>query len=276
MALDEELQSHLDEAVAQGRDPDEAQRAFGSPIRARENSRDAELAAWVDSLRADVVFGWRQLHKQRTASAASIVSLALAIGAATTAFRLVDAVLLRPLPVSKPERLYFVATTYFDREGRPDYRDDFDYPTYRRYRELISDRAEPMVVGSVNNRQEVRFERAESEHLRRQYVSGNVFPSFGLNPELGRLLTPDDDVTPGGHPVAVLSYDYWTRRFARDPGVIGRALRMGKYRLEIVGVAPRGFIGTEPGEIVDLFVPAIMNAEALDSPGWSWLACGCA
>ena len=253
-----------------GLTPGAAQRRFGNQLHLREESRDIKLAAWVDSLRADVVFGWRQLHKQRTASAASILSLALAIGAATAAFRLVDAVLLRPLPVAEPERLYFVATTYFDREGRPDYRDHFDYPTYRRYRELITDRAEPMVVGSVNNRQEVRIERAESEHLRRQYVSGNVFPSFGLNPELGRLLTPGDDVTPGGHPVAVLSYDYWTRRFARDPGVIGRALQMGKYRLEVVGVAPRGFIGTEPGEIVDLFVPAIMNTEALDSPGWSW------
>ncbi|MBI1897160.1 MAG: ABC transporter permease [Acidobacteria bacterium] len=268
--IDQELQSHIEEAIEQGRDPAEVRRAFGSRLRMREESRDIKLAAWLDSLRADVVFGWRQLHKQRTASAASIVSLALAIGAATAAFRLVDAVLLRPLPVAEPERLYFVATTYFDREGRPDYRDDFDYPTYRRCRELITDRAEPMVVGSVNNRQEVRFEGAESERLRRQYVSGNVFPSFGLKPELGRLLTPGDDVTPGGHPVAVLSYDYWTRRFARDPGVIGRTFQMGKYRLEIVGVAPGGFIGTEPGEIVDLFVPAMMNAEALDSPGWSW------
>lgn len=268
--IEAELQSHIEEAIEHGRDPDEARRAFGSRLKMREESRDVKLAAWLDSLRSDFVFGWRHLRRHRTASAASILSLALAIGAATAAFRLIDAVLLRPLPVSEPERLYFVATTFFDRDGRPDYRDDFDYPTYRRYRELIADRAEPMVIGSINSRQEVRFEGAESERLRRQYVSGNVFPSFGLRPELGRLLAPGDDVTPGGHPVAVLSYHYWRQRFAGDRAVVGKTVQMGKYRLEIVGVAPRGFIGTEPGEIVDLFVPATMNVEALNSPGWSW------
>lgn len=269
--INEELQSHLEEAIAQGRDPDEARRAFGSVMRIREESRDVKLLTWLDSLRADVVFGWRQLKKHRTASAAAILSLGLAIGAATAAFRLVDAVLLRRLPVAEPGRLYFVAITYPDRDGRPDYRDDFDYPTYRRYRELVRDHAEPMVIGSVNNRQEVQFDSgAGSERLHRQYVSGNVFPTFGLRPALGRLLAPGDDVTAGGHPVAVLSYDYWTRRFARDPRVIGRTLLMGKDRLEIVGVAPRGYTGTAPGDMVDLFVPAMMNTEALDRPGWSW------
>ena len=268
--IDEELQSHIEEAIEQGRDPAEVRRAFGSHIRMREQSRDVKMAPWFDSLRADLIFGWRQLRKQRTASAASILSLALAIGAATAAFRLVDAVLLRPLPVAEPDRLFYVATTFVDREGRPDYRDDFDYPTYRRYRELIKDRAEPMVVGAINSRQEVRFNGPDAERLRRQYVSGNVFPSFGLKPALGRLLAPSDDVTPGGHPVAVLGYDYWKSPFARDPGVVGRTFQMGKYRFEIVGVAPRGFIGTEPGQIVDVFIPASMNAEALESPGWSW------
>jgi putative ABC transport system permease protein len=267
--IDEELQAHIEEAIAQGRDPDEARRAFGSMMRIREDSRDVKVLTWLDSLRADVVFGWRQLSKHRTASAASILSLALAIGAATAAFCLVDAVLLRRLPVAEPERLYFLSITYVDREGRPDYRDDFDYPTYRRYRELIVDRAEPMVVGSVDRRQEVRFEGGV-ERLHRQYVSGNVFPSFGLTPALGRLLAPGDDVTPGAHPVAVLSYDYWTRRFARDPGIVGRTFLMGKHRMEIVGVAPRVFTGTVPGDMVDLFVPAMMNVEALDSHGWSW------
>jgi hypothetical protein len=116
-----------------------------------------------------VVFGWRQLNKHRRASAASILSLALAIGA-TAGFRLVDSVLLRWLPIGEPERLYFVATTYVDREGRPDCRDDFDYPTYRRYRELIVDRAEPMVVGSVDRRQDVGIEGG-GERLHRQYLA---------------------------------------------------------------------------------------------------------
>ena len=77
-------------------------------------------------------------------------------------------------------------------------------------------------------------------------------------------------MTPGGHPVAVISYDYWTRRFARDPNVIGRSFRIGRQPFEIVGVAPKGFTGTEPGRMADLFVPAMMNAQALNAPGWSW------
>src|SRR5246127_1662032 len=104
--IDEELQSHLAEATEQGRDPAEARRAFGSPLRLREESRDVRLIAWLDSLRADTVFGWRQLKKKKVTSAAAILSLALAIGSCTSAFRLIDALLLRPLPVKNPDRLF--------------------------------------------------------------------------------------------------------------------------------------------------------------------------
>ena len=100
--IDEEPQSHIEEAIEQGRDPAEARRAFGSALRLREESRDVRLLAWLDSLRADAVFGWRQLTKRKVTSAAAILSLALAIGACTAAFRLIDALLLRPLPVADP------------------------------------------------------------------------------------------------------------------------------------------------------------------------------
>jgi putative ABC transport system permease protein len=104
--IDEELEPHIEEAIEQGRDPAEARTAFGSALREREASRDIRLIAWLDSLRADAVFGWRQLKKSKVTSAAAILSLALAIGACTSAFRLIDALLLRPLPVAEPERLY--------------------------------------------------------------------------------------------------------------------------------------------------------------------------
>src|SRR3981081_1554617 len=104
--IDEELASHIEEAIAQGRAPAEARRAFGSAIRQREESRDVRLIAWLDSLRADTVFGWRQLTRNRMASAAAILSLAPAAGSRPSAFRLIDALLLRPLPVADPERLY--------------------------------------------------------------------------------------------------------------------------------------------------------------------------
>src|SRR4051812_20044059 len=107
--IEEELAAHLEDAVEQGRSADEARRALGSPLRFREQSRDIKLLPWLDSVAADIVFGWRQLNKHRPVSAAAILSLALATGAATAAFRLVDAILLRTLPVAEPARLSYLA-----------------------------------------------------------------------------------------------------------------------------------------------------------------------
>ena len=203
--------------------------------------------------------------------AAAILSLALAISATTAVCRLVDAVLLRTLPVASPERLFYVAWNYIERDGHPDYRDDFDYPTFRQYRKVAERQADLMVVGMAAARHEISFGPGqETEMACRQYVSGNFFGALGLQPALGRLFGEADDVTPGAHPVAVLSYAYWARRFDHDPKVIGSAFRRGNDQFEIIGVAPKGFIGTEPGAATDVFIPAMMNAEAINRPGWSW------
>src|SRR5260370_32873430 len=87
---------------------------------------------------------------------------------------------------------------------------------------------------------------------------------------MGRLLQANDDVIPGGHAVGVISYDFWSSHFGRDPKAIGKRFRMGATQFEIVGVAPKGFTGTEPGAATDVFLPAMMNAQAINSPGWSW------
>src|SRR5512138_3597340 len=102
----EELDSHINEAEEEGRDPAEARKSFGSRQRILEESRDERLLPWLDSLRADVVFGWRQLKKHKVASLASLLSLGLAAGACISAFRLIDALLLRPMPVAEPDRVY--------------------------------------------------------------------------------------------------------------------------------------------------------------------------
>lgn len=275
--LEQELQLHLElaaeEARRRGESPEEARRAarlhLGNVSQAMEAYRDQRGLPWLDSLASDVRFGWRQLNKHRAVSLAAILSLGLAIGATTAAFRLVDAVLLRPLPVADPERLFVVSFAVHDPQNRPDTRDDFDYPTYRRYAHVIDERADLMVVG-MTARQDIIVGTSESEKAFRQFLSGNVFPTFGLQPALGRLLVPADDDAPGSHPVAVLSYDFWTRRFGGDPRAIGQSLRLGAQTYEVIGVAPRGFIGTEPGRMADVFVPATMNVQALNSPGWSW------
>src|SRR5450432_110849 len=132
--IDEELQSHIAEAIQHGRDPVEARRAFGSLLRPSEASRDIRMVAWLDSLRADTVFGWRQLKKNKTTSAAAILSLALAIGACATAFRLIDALLLRPLPVANPQRLYVAALQGIGPAGNFRLSESSEYPLFRRLR----------------------------------------------------------------------------------------------------------------------------------------------
>jgi predicted permease len=257
--IDEEFASHLDEAVTQGRDPAEARRAFGSRLQQREASRDVKLAVWLDSLRADAVFGWRQLMKRKVTSSAAILSLALAIGACTAAFRLIDAMLWRPLPVAHPDRLYVLAQAGIGPGGNWRISESSEYPLFRQLRATVKDQTELLAI-SYSGRTDLTYgSDEEMEKAWRQYVSGWMFDSFGLKPAAGRLFTENDDLTPGAHPVVVLSYDYWTRRFHRDPNAIGRNVRIDSRLYQIVGVAPQGFTGTEPGVGIDIFVPTMMN-----------------
>jgi predicted permease len=256
--IDEELESHIAEAIEQGRDPSEARRAFGSMLRQRERSLDVKLIAWLNSIKADTVFGWRQLRKNKAASVAATLSLGLTIGACVSAFRLVDALLLRPLPVKNPAQLYALVREGSFPYGKFQTSDDWDYPLFRRMREAVKDEAGLIAIRDAERMDLMYGSNQEIERAHLQYVSGTLFNSFGLRPALGRLLEASDDLRPGAHPYAVISYDYWTRRFGRDPSVIARSFRMGNRLYEIVGVAPASFTGTGPGTITDIFVPAMM------------------
>ena len=269
--IDEELHLHIAEAIEQGRDPAEARRAFGSVLRHREASLDVRLAAWLDSLRADVVFGCRQLVKRKVTSAAAILSLALAIGSCTSAFRLIDAVLLRPLPVANPEQLYAISFAGLTDDGKPDTWDSCSYPVFRRMRAAVRNEADLIAI-SYAERIDLTFRSDQDvEKAYRQYVSGWMFGSFGLRPALGRLFTENDDLTPGAHPYAVLSHDYWSRRFGQDPTVIGRTFRIGKDIYQIAGVAEEHFTGTETGTMTDIFVPTMMAGASIDASNAFWL-----
>jgi predicted permease len=268
--IEEELQSHLAEAIAEGCDPAEARRAFGSLLTHRERSLDIRLIPWLESLYADSVFGWRQIIKRKTTSAAAILSLALAIGACLAAFRLMDAMLWRPLPVSAPDRLYV-----FSRELRVDRQvmmfDQFEYPLFRQMRALVKGQAELIAVSGADRIDLTCGPDEETEKAYQQYVSGWMFSSFGIRPVLGRVFTENDDVTPGAHPYAVLSYEYWKRRFAEDPAVLGRTFRTGSEVYQIIGVAEGPFTGTEPGRATDIFLPTMMmknNAIARSDYQW--------
>jgi predicted permease len=256
--IEEELQSHLAEGLAEGRDPVEARRAFGTPLYHRERSRDIRLIPWLESLFADSVFSWRQIVKRKTTSAAAILSLALAIGACLAAFRLMDAMLWRPLPISAPERLYVVSKEFRGTDGKFDPGDNFEYPLFRQMRARVKGQAELIAVSGADRIDLTYGSDQETEKAYQQYVSGWMFHAFGIRPALGRVFTENDDLTPGAHPYAVLSYEYWKRRFAEDPAVLGRTLRTGSDLYQIIGVAERPFTGTEPGRATDVFLPTMM------------------
>ena len=265
--LQEELRLHLELATeAEGA---RGARRAGGVAQAMDRLRDQRGVALIDELRADLAFGWRQLTRHRAASLSAILSLGLAMGGMMAAFRLVDAVLLRPLPVADPANLFVVTSTYRSVDDQPEVRDDSDYPTYVRYVDAVGDRASLLVIGSAA-RQQIAFAAQEPEPVVGQLLSGSAFATLGLQPALGRLLSPADDAKPGATAVAVVAYDYWTRRMGGDPSVIGRTFGSSFGTLEIVGVAPKGFTGTEPGLVTDVFMPAKLNAAALSSPGWSW------
>jgi predicted permease len=268
--VDEELESHIEEAMEQGRDPAEVRRAFGSALRHREVSRDAKLIVWLESLRADTIFGWRQLKKSKITSAAAILSLALTIGACISAFRLVDAVLLRPLPVAGADRLYVASRQGLSFNGIPGTFDGTEYPLFQLMRATVKDQAELIAVSWAQRVDLTYASDQETEKAYLQYVSGHMFGMFGLQPALGRLLTENDDLKPGAHPYAVLSHDYWTSRFGQDPKVIGRTFRMGTGLYEIVGVVEAPFTGTEPGTVTDIFLPTMMH-EGVTHADWSWI-----
>src|SRR5579871_2674543 len=278
--LQEEMQSHIDEAVRRGRDPEAARRAFGSALRLGEESRDLKVIAWLDALRADAVFGWRRITKHKVTTVAAVLSLGLAIGACTAAFRLIDAVLLRPLPIAHPEQLYSLGRSVIVAQKNISY-NGWAYPDFAAMRTAAKDQAE-LIAASNSEQYELTFRSDQDfEKAYMQYVSSLMFSTFGLRPAAGRLLIPDDDTDPGKHPYAVISNDFWSRRFGRDPKVVGKTFRLsvqqvagvqaGGVLYEIVGVIDGPFSGTEPGTMTDVFLPVSMNV-GLTRDDWTWIS----
>jgi predicted permease len=267
--IEEELQSHIDEAIASGRDPKEAHRAFGSALRAHEASHSIRAAGWLESFLADVSFGWRQLCRNKVTSFAAVLSLALGIGSCVAAFRLIDSLLWRPLPISNSGNLYVLSRKMTGFEGKPVEDGHWATPDFNLMRDAAKDQADLIAISDADRTDITWFTDDDMEKAHVVYVSGNTFPLFGLEPALGRLLAPADDRAPGASPYAVLSWDYWNHRFGGDPHVLGRSLHIGNQTFQIIGVGPRDFTGTEKGTVTDIFLPLSMNSFATqDSVDW--------
>jgi len=267
--IEEELQFHIDEAIASGRDPKEAHRAFGSALRAHEASHSIRAAGWLESLLADVSFGWRQLSRNQVTSFAAVLSLAIGTGSCVAAFRLIDALLWRPLPISGSSKLYVLSHKMTGFDGKPVEDNHWATPEFKVMRDAVKEQADLIAISDADRMDITWSTDDDMEKAHVAYVSGNMFPLFGLEPALGRLLTPADDRGPGLNPYAVLSWDYWNHRFGRDLQVLGSSLHIGDQTFEIIGVGPRDFTGTEKGTVTDVFLPVNMNSLASrDSVSW--------
>jgi predicted permease len=220
----------------------------------------------MSALWSDLRHAFRGLRRNPLFSTVAIVSLALGIGANTAIFTLVDQLLLRRLPVKQPDQLVMLY-----QEG-PHMGSNMgtrmhSYPLYQDLQtraeplsEVMCRRLVPASV-SVDN---------ETERVGAEMVSGNYFTMLGVRPALGRVFnSQEDDQVYQGHPVVVLSYDYWTRRFASDAGVIGRTIRVNDYPMTIVGVSAKGFAGLDPAESPQIRIPVLMKETML--PEFAWL-----
>ncbi|HLN99944.1 MAG TPA: ABC transporter permease [Pyrinomonadaceae bacterium] len=216
----------------------------------------------MDSLLRDVKFSVRSLFKHPGFTAVAVLTLALGIGANTAIFSLVNTVLLRPLPVPHPEQLVEVFGTF---HNGADYtiQSHLNYKDYRERNDvfsgLIAYRFAPMSISHENR----------NERVWGYLVSGNYFEVLGVQPFLGRYFVPEEDKTPGSHPVAVISYSCWQKRFASDRGIVGQSLALNGHVFTVIGVTPRDFNGTEIAYAPELFVPTMMAREI--EPGSSWL-----
>src|SRR5438552_4191374 len=176
--IEEELQSHIEEAIASGRDPKEARRAFGSTLRAREASHSIRAAGWLDSLVSDVSFGWRQLCRNKVTSFAAVLSLALGIGSCVAAFRLIDALLWRPLPISNSSKLYVLSRKMTGLYGKPVEDGYWATPDFKLMRDAVKDQADLIAISDAD-RTDITWagygsgdDDIEKAHV--VYVSGNM------------------------------------------------------------------------------------------------------
>ncbi len=275
--LDREVQAYFEIMVerymAHGLSPEAARRAarvdVDGPEQVKQKVREARIGAAVETTLGDVRYACRSLRK-------SPALLALGIGANTAIFSLIDAVMLRSLPVEHPDQLVLL-TDPAESGAAVDttqggLRTRLSYPEFEQLRSRNSVLSGLFAAqNEVNSLDVFPAGGAARQALRAhtQLVSGEFFFVLGVQPILGRAFTPEEDKAPGTNPVAVISYGFWQREFAGEPNIVGSTVRVGQAVFQILGVAPPGFRGILVGSDTDFWFPITMQEQVL--PGRSYL-----
>jgi len=241
----------IDRYVAAGIDRREAERRvlleFGGVAQIEEECRDVR-GHWLEDAWRDVHYAIRTLRRNPGFAAAAVLSLALGIGANTAIFTLINTVLLRTLPLSEPDRLVHLARLFDNRPMQ------LSLPLFERVRDEVTSLSG--VFAQAPGDVTVTMD-GEDEFVAADLVSGAYFTVLRLEPAVGRLLTPADDVLSPAAPAAVISDRFWERRFGRDPSAIGRTLAVRDRTFTIVGVTPRTFSSAAFDRSPDLFLPLL-------------------
>ncbi|HKQ90485.1 MAG TPA: ABC transporter permease [Blastocatellia bacterium] len=286
----EELSQHLmdryTESLACGATPEEAYRAalaeldsaelLARELRRVESSAPPEPVVLGSNWRGDMFgglwqdlrFATRMLLKNPGFTVVAALTLALGIGANTAIFTLMDAVLLKRLPVKQPEQLVepmMVSGKAYN---------SFSWQAFQHWRQR--NQSLSGLIASSNSRFYCVVEGAAPERVAGQYVTGDFFSVLGVSPAIGRMITPGDDRFEAPNAVAVISDGYWSRRFGRDPAALGKRIVVEDVPLTIVGVAPAEFSGLQVGSRVDLWAPLatepLMHRPSFtSSAGYKWL-----
>ena len=215
----------------------------------------------METLLKDIRYAIRSLLKRPGFVAIAVITLALGIGANTAIFSLVNAVLLRSLPVEQPGQIVSVAM-----RGKDDSMSAWSFPNYRDFR----DRNETLSGLLVYRFVPLSLSRgAGNERIWGFEVSGNYFDVLGVKAIKGRTFLPEEDKTPLSHPVAVLSYNSWQRRFGGDPEIVGKDVVLNDHQFRVIGITPEGFKGTEMVYTPEIWLPAAMMEWV--EPGAKWL-----
>ena len=222
-------------------------------------ARPVTLVGWLDTVLRDLKYTFRMLARTPGFTAVAVLTLALGIGANTAIFTLLDQVMLRLLPVKDPQQLVLLTMKgrHYGSNWGGNAISHLMFRDFHDHNEVFSD-----MFCRFPTSASLSFGQ-QAERVSVELVSGTYFSTLGVVPAMGRILTPEDDRVPSGHPFVVLNYNYWKTRFAGDPQIVGKTLTLNNYKMTVVGVTQAGFDGVELGFSPKIFIPIMMQPQII-------------